>query len=125
MTAQELHDLVDPIREAMDKDGLWPERHGCFLQYDIGEMEESGGFWSWCDGKAADPCETTDAHNAILVALLGWLPKDHILCRSIYEDGTSEWTVEEELTHCNAIHGSGTVPIHALVSAYRTEKGLQ
>jgi len=116
MNAHDLHTLVDPIREAMVEDGIWPTRYGVTLEYSSDE------YWEYPDDRVV---HYEDAHNSVLVALLGWLPKDHILCRSIYEDGTSEWTVEEELTHCNAIHGSGTVPIHALVSAYRTEKGLQ
>lgn len=117
MTAQELHALVEPIREAMVKDGMWPERDFCpghcvlTWVYDV-EYE-------WTGNEYQNVCSDDDAHNAILVALLGWAMTER---RGWYPH---IWFCGDGHFHVGSSIEHGQSLLHALVSAYRTEKGIK
>lgn len=112
MTAQELHELVEPIREAMVKDGVWPKRGAESMYFD-------GSCWWWHRRSDLEPtwfgCALADSHNSLVVALLGWALKTKVVSGIYFIPESGEY-------HVSNI--AGPTILHALVAAYRSERGI-
>jgi len=114
MNAQELHDIMGTLHDAMTDDGLWPWRHGCELVFVYASQ-----IWRWGRLPIDDrDCDEDDAHNAFVVALLGWaLSHDMELWPPCDHRG---FAVKTSPGH----HEDGPTILHALVTAYKYAKGL-
>ena len=107
MTAQELHALVEPIREAMVKDGVWPMQDGQPLVY------RPDGWWAW---ERLCSLYTRNAYAEIVVSLLGWALAVKKVSGIYFVEETGEY-------HVSNI--TGPTILHALVAAYRAERNIK
>lgn len=129
MNAAELHTLVEPIREAMIADGVWPKRGqaaslACFVS-------ENKKFYDWgWDTNASFPKAATplDAANAITVALLDWLLSASMQHPEMWTESAEGSIDRTRITGSlgwDMFDVNGPTALHALVAAYKHVKGIK